>query len=154
MKLHSGPFLFASPDGKAPSTARKVHVRRLLDILHLSIQRGDLRLARRAFGLLARCEEIEWLVIWKIGLVILAAANSPPSDILGTTKHIEFLRVMMLQNPEEVRASHLLVSFSFQAQRPSTPNTNRTCPTHRLCVSARIAPSGASVIPSAGWTGA
>jgi hypothetical protein len=51
------------------------------------------------------------MVIWKIGLIILAAASSPPGDILGTTaaKHIEFLRVMMLQNPKEVRASHLLV---------------------------------------------
>jgi RNA polymerase I-specific transcription initiation factor RRN11 len=103
-----GPFLFASPDGKTPSTARKVHVRRLRDILHLSLQRGDLLLARRAFGLLSRCEEIEWMVIWKIGLVILAV-NSPPGDILGTAKHIEFLRAMMLQHPEEVRASHLLV---------------------------------------------
>jgi len=41
------------------------------------------------------------LVIWKIGLIILTPANSPPSDILGTSKHIEFLRVMMLRNPEE-----------------------------------------------------
>jgi hypothetical protein len=106
MESRNGPFLFASPDGKAPRTARKVHVRRLLDILHLSIQRGDLPLARRAFGLLARCEEIEWMVVWKIGLAILAAAKLPPGDILGTAKRIEFLRVMMLHNPEEVRASH------------------------------------------------
>ncbi len=48
------------------------------------------------------------MVIWKIGLVILAV-NSPPGDILGTAKHIDFLRVMMLQHPEEVRGSHLLV---------------------------------------------
>jgi len=46
------------------------------------------------------------MVIWKIGLAILAAANSPPGDILGTAKHVEFLRVLMLHNPEEVRTSH------------------------------------------------
>ena len=112
----SSPFLFASPDGKAPSTARKVHLRRLRDILHLSIQRGDLLLARRTFGLLARCPEIEWTAIWKIGLVILATDSPPGGDnILGTTKHVEFLRVMMLQHPEEVRSvvprpSHFPVS--------------------------------------------
>jgi len=114
-KCSSSPFLFASPDGKAPSTARKVHLRRLRDILHLSIQRGDLLLARRTFGLLARCSEIEWMVIWKIGLVILAT-DSPPGSILGTTtKHTEFIRVMMLQHPEEVRSvlpSHRVSGFS------------------------------------------
>lgn len=40
------------------------------------------------------------MVVWKIGLVILAT-DSPPGNILGTTKHIEFIRVMMLQHPEE-----------------------------------------------------
>ena len=60
------------------------------------------------------------MVIWKIGLVILA--TNPPSDnILGTTKHIEFLRVMMLQHPEEVRSVSVF-SFSFRAQlSPSIP---------------------------------
>ncbi|KAI0251353.1 hypothetical protein BJV78DRAFT_1275436 [Lactifluus subvellereus] len=97
---HSSSFLFASPDGKVPSTARKVHIRRLRDILHLSIQRGDLPLARRAFGLLARCEEIEWMDIWKVGLLLLAH-DSVPGGALGAGKHIDFLRVMMLQHPEQ-----------------------------------------------------
>ncbi|KAI9507019.1 hypothetical protein F5148DRAFT_165516 [Russula earlei] len=100
---HCPPFIFASSDGmKSPSTARRVHIRRLRDILHLSIQRGDLHLARRAFGLLTRCEEIEWVDMWKIGLIILAVNPPPPCDsIPGTARHIEFLRVMMLQHPEE-----------------------------------------------------
>jgi len=41
------------------------------------------------------------MVIWKFGLVILAT-NSPPGNILGTTKHIDFLRIMMLHHPDEV----------------------------------------------------
>jgi len=71
--------------------------------LHLSIQRGDLPLARRAFGLLARCEEIEWVEIWKIGLIVVLAGHSPPGDVPVTARarHIEFLRTMMLQHPEE-----------------------------------------------------
>ncbi|KAN0126878.1 hypothetical protein V8E52_000518 [Russula decolorans] len=100
------PFLFASPDGRGPSSARRIHLRRLYDILHLSIQRGDLLLAQRSFALLSRCEDIEWAAIWKFGLIILAAADHPDQppgyvNMLGTPKHIEFLRVMMLRHPEE-----------------------------------------------------
>jgi hypothetical protein len=103
-------FLFASPDRRDPSSsARRVHLRRLSDILHLSIQRGDLPLARSAFGLLARCEDVEWAAIWKFGLGILAADDPPPLPpgdvLLGTPKHIEFLQVMMLRHPEQVRGA-------------------------------------------------
>jgi hypothetical protein len=106
------PFLFASPDGRGSSSARRVHLRRLYDILHLSIQRGDLLLAQKSFAILSRCEDVEWAAIWKFGLIILAAADQPPGDVnmlLGTPnqKHFEFLRVMMLRHPEEVR-THLL----------------------------------------------
>jgi hypothetical protein len=104
------PFLFASPDGRGSSSARRVHLRRLCDILHLSIQRGDLLLAQRSFAILSRCEDIEWAAIWKFGLIILAADDQPPGSgydtQLGAPKHIEFLRVMMLRHPEEVR-THL-----------------------------------------------
>ena len=128
----SSPFLFASPDGKAPSTARKVHLRRLRDILHLSIQRGDLLLARRAFGLLARCPEIEWTAIWKIGLVILATDSTPGGDnILGTTKHVEFLRVMMLQHPEEVRS--VVLHFKFQGHSIPPPFNSTPPPRVSYC---------------------
>lgn len=99
-------FLFNPSDWKAPSTARNVHIRRLLDILHLSIQRRDLPRARKAFGLLSRCEEIEWTVIWKLALLLLAdeSPTSGEGDVLRTAKQIHFLRVMMLQHPEEREA--------------------------------------------------
>src|SRR5580658_2854402 len=75
------PFLFASLDGRGGSSssasARRVHLRRLCDILHLSIQRGDLLLAQRSFAILSRCEDIEWAAIWKYGLIVLAAADQP-----------------------------------------------------------------------------
>ena len=135
------PFLFASPDRRAPSSsARRVHLRRLYDILHLSIQRGDLPLARRAFGLLARCEDVEWPDIWKFGLVLLApapAAEDEDEDTLtpgggdvGTQKHIEFLQVMMLRHPEQVRHApssvvRLLTSPSICP--PRIISANRSC---------------------------
>jgi RNA polymerase I-specific transcription initiation factor RRN11 len=133
-KRSSSSFLFASSDGKVPSTARKVHIRRLCDILHLSIQRGDLPRARRAFGLLARCEEIEWIAIWKLGLLLLAHDSAPGGDAPGTAKHIDFLRVMMLQYPEQVRASlHLLVWFQTAAHLPSpTTSLERSILAHHL----------------------
>ncbi|KAH8999167.1 hypothetical protein EDB92DRAFT_936187 [Lactarius akahatsu] len=101
---HSSSFLFNSFDWKAPSTARKVHIRRLLDILHLSIQRRDLPRARKAFGLLSRCEEIEWAAIWKLSLLLLADQLPTPGGAPRTAKQIDFLRVMMLQHPEEREA--------------------------------------------------
>ncbi|KAI9448088.1 hypothetical protein H4582DRAFT_2093319 [Lactarius indigo] len=108
---HSSSFLFNSFDWKAPSTARKVHIRRLLDILHLSIQRRDLPRARKAFGLLSRCEEIEWAAIWKLSLLLLADELPTPGDAHRTAKQIDFLRVMMLQRPEE-----LLTDFTYQRE--------------------------------------
>ncbi|KAI9466960.1 hypothetical protein BJY52DRAFT_1235513 [Lactarius psammicola] len=106
MNLHDycSTFLFNSFDWKAPSTARKVHIRRVLDILHLSIQRRDLPRARKAFGLLSRCEEIEWTVIWKLALLLLADELPTPGGAPRTAKQINFLRVMMLQHPEEREA--------------------------------------------------
>ena len=100
----SSSFLFNSSDWKAPSTARKVHIRRLFDILHLSIQRRDLPRARKAFGLLSRCEEIEWTAVWKQALLLLPDELPTSGDAPRTAKQINFLRVMMLQHPEEVRA--------------------------------------------------
>ena len=139
----ASPFLFASPDRRAPSSsARRVHLRRLSDILHLSIQRGDLHLARSAFGLLARCEDVEWAAIWKFGLGILAAAAAaddppppPPGDVLlQTPKHIEFLQVMMLRHPEQVRAASLFFLSFFHAKFTTHQNSpfrlhsaNRSC---------------------------
>jgi RNA polymerase I specific initiation factor len=152
---HSPSFLFASPDGEVPSTARKVHIRRLFDILHLSIQRGDLPHARRAFGLLARCGEIEWMAIWKVGLLLLAQDSESDGDALATARHIDFLRVMMLQHPEQVRAS-LTFLFAFHFATPSPPSTS-SVPEDRFWLTnpllARITYTGTGAIAGRRWTG-
>ncbi|KAF8272481.1 hypothetical protein EI94DRAFT_1677769 [Lactarius quietus] len=101
---NNSSFLFNTFDWKVPSTARKVHIRRLLDILHLSIQRRDLPRARKAFGLLSRCEEIEWTVIWKLALLLLSDELPASGNAPRTAKQLDFLRVMMLQHPEEREA--------------------------------------------------
>ena len=147
------PFLFASPDRRAPSSsARRVHLRRLYDILHLSIQRGDLPLARSAFGLLARCQDVEWQDIWKFGLVLLTANDedtpTPGGSDVGTPKHIEFLQVMMLRYPEQVCAFTFLLFFTLPSpsRLPNSPRPPR--------ITARIARAGAGIVTGDGWTGA
>ncbi|KAJ6598851.1 hypothetical protein DFH09DRAFT_1243379 [Mycena vulgaris] len=90
------PFLFAPTlDVKTPHTARKVHIRRLYDILNVSIQRRDLARATRAWTILAHCKEVNWRALWSISVHLLSdelEENEP--------RKIEFLHVMMLQHPE------------------------------------------------------
>lgn len=94
-------FIFAIPGGVRPTTARKVHVCRLYDILQLCIQRHDLERARRAWSILVRCKEIHWKIMWRTGLVILNEA----SNSVGTQQddeRLEYLATMMLQFAEAV----------------------------------------------------
>ena len=92
-------FLFASLDSKQPLTTRKVHIRRLYDILQLSIQRHDVQRAKRAWSILARCKEINWLTMWRTGLHILGE-DTIRDDVPVT---VDYLRSMMLQYPDDVR---------------------------------------------------
>ena len=104
-------FLFASLDSKRPLTARKLHIRRLWDILHLCIQRNDLSRARRAWLVLARCKEIPWTDHWNVATWILGAGSSSSVATNGGGVHapdaqdeelpaVDFLRTMMLQHPD------------------------------------------------------
>ncbi|KAL1738865.1 hypothetical protein HDZ31DRAFT_16613, partial [Schizophyllum fasciatum] len=105
----SSTFLFSSFDSKRPLTARKLHIRRLWDVLHLCIQKGDMPRARRAWLILARCKEIPWTAHWNIATLIL---NGDPARSNDSTMHdaaashddelpaVDFLRTMMLQLPD------------------------------------------------------
>ncbi|KAJ7498713.1 hypothetical protein FB451DRAFT_1202811, partial [Mycena latifolia] len=67
------PCLFApTPDAESPRTARNVHIRRVYDILNVSIQRRDLTRATRAWTILAHCKEVNWRVLWSTSVHILA----------------------------------------------------------------------------------
>ncbi|KAF8812279.1 hypothetical protein BYT27DRAFT_7220944 [Phlegmacium glaucopus] len=98
MSLHDHTFLFASLDSKRPLTTRKVHIRRLYDILQLSIQRHDVQRAKRAWSILARCKEINWLTLWRTGLHILGEAHN---DEDGVPVTVDYLRTMMLRFPDD-----------------------------------------------------
>ncbi|KAF8969482.1 hypothetical protein BDZ97DRAFT_1653903 [Flammula alnicola] len=97
MSSHDHIFLFASLNSKQPLTSRKVHLRRLYDILQLSIQRHDFQRAKRVWAILARCKEIDWKALWSTGLYILGEDEN--EDNAQTA--IEYLRSMMLQCPDD-----------------------------------------------------
>ncbi|PPQ65577.1 hypothetical protein CVT26_000526 [Gymnopilus dilepis] len=94
-------FLFSSLESKGHSTARKVHLRRLYDILQLSIQRHDFERAKRIWGILAGCKEIDWKALWTTGLHILGENKA---DERHLEVSIDYLRAMMLQSPEDQEA--------------------------------------------------
>ena len=100
MSSHDHNFFFASLQSKRPLTARKVHIRRLYDILQLCIQRQDLSRARRTWAILARCKEIQWKSLWITSLLLvddsLHLANS-------NKEKIDYLRSLMLQHSDDVR---------------------------------------------------
>lgn len=98
-------FLFASLDSRKPLTARKVHIRRLYDLLQLSIHRNDLPRARRAWCILARCKEVHWMTMWTTGLHVLCAGVDEGNH---TQKRLEYLRTMMLRNTEDVSRALVL----------------------------------------------
>ena len=93
-------FLFAPLDSRRPRAARRVHIRRLYDVLQLSIQRNDVTRARRAWAILARCKEIDWKAMWTTAVHILGEGEDKDD---AESHKIEFLRAMMLQRSDDVR---------------------------------------------------
>lgn len=92
-------FLFASLGDKKPLTARRVHIRRLYDLLQLCLQRNDLPRAKRAWAILARCKEVDWKGMWTTALQLL---GNEYDDLELDLPRYDFLRAIMLQNSEEV----------------------------------------------------
>ncbi|KAG6903449.1 hypothetical protein C0995_005472 [Termitomyces sp. Mi166 len=91
-------FLFESQDSPKPSTLRKVHIRRLYDILQFCIHRNDLERATRAWSILARCKEVPWMTMWTTGLLLINAGSDAEHP---TSNRLEYLRTMMLRHQEE-----------------------------------------------------
>ncbi|KAJ6628868.1 hypothetical protein B0H10DRAFT_1989558 [Mycena sp. CBHHK59/15] len=92
-------FIFSpSSDAKSPLTARKIHIRRVYDIMQMCLQRNDLERATRAWTILAHCKEISWRTMWSTSVHILGESLDEHER---TPKKIEFLHVMMLQHPED-----------------------------------------------------
>lgn len=113
--LFLNPPLFAIPEPKrhhanrkAHQSARKFHLRRLNDIVHLCIQRGDLVRAKAAFAILARCREIEWTDMWRTGLAVVYVGSKPSasetatSDVWPGPARVEYLKAVIIESKTAV----------------------------------------------------
>jgi len=99
-------FLFAFANEKRRPSARQIQLRRLHDILKLSLHRNDLARARRAWSILARCKETNWKTMWALGITLL---GDDVCVMESNPRKIDYLRTMLLQLPEEVCSKLLLL---------------------------------------------
>ncbi|KIY49407.1 hypothetical protein FISHEDRAFT_65416 [Fistulina hepatica ATCC 64428] len=101
----SQQFLFSSLKSSTPHSARKMHIRRLYDILILSLQKGDIPRAQKAWNILSRCKETEPNAQWTTATYLLEKKGEITDDGVtrdeGYAESIEYLRSMMLQYPKE-----------------------------------------------------
>jgi hypothetical protein len=63
--------IFDFDDSSIRSSAAHVYIRRLFDVLQLSIARHDAVRARRAWAILIRCEEVKWKPLWRLAVQVL-----------------------------------------------------------------------------------
>ncbi|KAF8631621.1 hypothetical protein AX15_002363 [Amanita polypyramis BW_CC] len=94
-------FLFASLQSKRPFTARKVHIRRLYDLLQLCIHRQDFVRARRAWAILARCKEVQWRTLWTTSLLLVGTGLH---GVDSGEEKVHYLRALMLQHLDDREA--------------------------------------------------
>jgi hypothetical protein len=64
-------FIFKPRGSQSVHTVARVQLRRIYDVLHVSIARKDAARARRAWAILVRCPEVDWQAMWKTALHIL-----------------------------------------------------------------------------------
>jgi RNA polymerase I-specific transcription initiation factor RRN11 len=101
--------IFASLETRQPKVTRKIHIRRLYDVLQLCIHRNDLKRARRAWSILIRCKEIDLKTEWLTAVHLLTENTSQADD--NNPEKLDFLRAMMLQYPEQVNCTVYLTIY-------------------------------------------
>ncbi|KZT13038.1 uncharacterized protein LAESUDRAFT_639698 [Laetiporus sulphureus 93-53] len=92
-------FLFALPGSKKRRTARKVHIRRLFDVLQLCILRNDLSRGRRAWAILLQCKEVKWKSLWQTAVFLLGEREK--DDLEFSDEMIALFSTKMRQHPEQ-----------------------------------------------------
>lgn len=114
--LFLNPPIFAIPEPKknhanrkAHQSARKFHIRRLNDIVHLCIQRGDLVRAKAAFAVLARCREIDCMDMWRTGLAVVGSGSDSSqrmdgfdSGSISGAARVQYLKAVILESKSNV----------------------------------------------------
>lgn len=89
-------------------TTRKVHIRRLYDLLHLSLQRNDRDQARRAWAILVRCPEVDWNTMWPISLDLI---GDETTALDGGFQKVRYLRDLMGLQVKDVSTQNLQLTL-------------------------------------------
>ena len=94
-------FVSEPPDPHCVSAAdarneRRLHIRRLYDLVHLLILRNDRRRAARALQLLMHMYEWRPAELWHLGLVVAGMPGGPNASA-------QYLQRLSLRRPELVR---------------------------------------------------
>ena len=113
-------FTFAYQDiSLQANNSRKTHILRLNDVLHASIERGDMARAQWAWSILARCKEYDWKQDWRTALLLLS--TKPGTTHLDHERKLNFLRKTMRHHPTEVSFLYnmLWAQFIFETQAES-----------------------------------
>ncbi|GAA94853.1 uncharacterized protein L969DRAFT_20186 [Mixia osmundae IAM 14324] len=81
---------------------RLAHIRRMYDICHMLIQRGDLARASRVWTVLVGCDEVDLRAMWQISL-LLVSHNSASLNVAQGEQQVRLLKELFAQSkkPEE-----------------------------------------------------
>ncbi|KAH9453920.1 hypothetical protein Pst134EB_014020 [Puccinia striiformis f. sp. tritici] len=95
---------------------RKFHIRRLFDLLQLCLLRRQHRQARDIWAILVRCREVDFAVLWDIGLRVLHLPHltplSDPSDIDSHLNYMKACRNLGDQETAKVLMEYISVLVS------------------------------------------
>ncbi|WOO78815.1 RNA polymerase I-specific transcription initiation factor rrn11 [Vanrija pseudolonga] len=110
-----------------PRTVRGAYIYNLVDCIYACILRGELDRARRAWGILVRCPDVNWKERWRWGLYLMTAetdAEAPAGTQTQTQtqqpKEVErWLKSLQISMPEGDRPAILaeLVLFHIKGHR-------------------------------------
>ena len=67
--------------------------------MQLSVQRNDLPRALRAWTILSRCKEVDWMTMWPLAVHLLGGQDPHGA---ANSLQIDFLRDAMLHIPNDV----------------------------------------------------
>ena len=132
----SSPFIFSHEHAPiASNSARAVHLRRLFDIMELSIQREDTKRAHRAFAILARCPEVKWKAMWRLAILLISKNTQRPGAV------VEFLETLDLPAQESrlytfLETSRILTWLRFSERADASGNCSGSDCARKLRCSA------------------
>lgn len=106
-------------------STRKSHFRRLYDIHHVALQRGNLDQAKKAYSLLVRCKEFDWAANWRSGLDMVdlpRSASSLEDSLEGDTTmdanaEADRHRRLLLLKVDYLRECHTVHSRKARSKR-------------------------------------